>query len=275
MGKLGLRAWIFYSAINILIVASVWMAADRIGLLWIVPIMLSINALLLTYGQVFQFSHLQAKPFEGIQQLSIYPKIQSLVQKLDIPMPQFWILQSPTLQAITVGLRPKDTRIYLSHGLINRLAENELLAIITQQLVAAEMHAGIVFYFVAAVSDLVFRIGAAFDKTLGWIFGIKMQLSTWLTTPVIWLLYKILIPKNLYSQIDQKTLEYIEPPQDLAMALWKMESYAKTLPLVQRQFVLSPACAVHPLPEYKPLTWLRTHPPMKSRIKNLVGYFPL
>lgn len=280
MLRMGVRAWIFYCVMNIFVVASVWMAADRIGLLWIVPIMLSINLILLTYGQVLHFLNLKAEPIKNFEQWPAaktlqQKSIQPLVQQLEIPMPKFWLLKTDTLQAITVGIRPNDTRIYLSRGLLEKMSEQELLAIVTQQLVATHYQAGIGFYFVAALSDLLCRFGNIFDRTTSWIFGLKLSLSNWLIAPLIRILQVCLIPKDIYNKIDRKTAELLANPQDLARALWKMESYSKTYPLIENQYVLSHACSVHPLPETKPLKWLRTHPDMKSRIKNLTGYFPI
>lgn len=276
MVNAGARARFFYVLLNGLIIALVWWAADRAGLMWIVPIMLSINVVLLTYGQFLEFSNLEAEEISGFDRWGLYKIIQPLVTDLGIARPRIYLMPLQTPQALCYARTQKDSHIYLSAGLLDRLEEDELRAVVAQQLVAIKLQAGVGFYFLGATTDLIYRAGRFFDICFGWIFGWSPSLSAWPLSPCIWLLQRLFLPHNIYRQIDKLTAEILQKPEVLARALWKLESYAKTHPMPQQNlYVWSHMCAVSPLWERRPVLWLKTQPPMKSRIKSLVGYFPI
>lgn len=271
----GARSWIFYVSLNVLIVALVWVAADRMGLLWIVPIMLSINLLVLTYGQLLDFSKLEGEEIAGHDRWSLHKIVKAASYKLQIPTPRVFLIPTQTPQALSFARSARHARIYVSEGLLERLTDDESAAILVQQMVALKMQAGVSFYFLGAWTDLLLRAGRAIDLSVSYLIGWKPQISVWPLTPVIWILQRLFIPKDIYLAMDRETAELLQSPEPLARALWKLESYAKTKPMPQSHLVWSHMCAVSPLREKRPWSWLKTQPHMKSRIKSLVGYYPL
>lgn len=268
------RAWSFYVLLNILAIALTWWAADRIGILWLMPFMLSINVLILTYGQLLNFSQLPAEPLLGHDHWGLSAMVDGLSEKIGVARPEVLLLKSSTPQALVFGRSRNSSKLYLSEGLLNKLNRDEMEAILAQQLVILKSSAGVSFYLLGAIGDLLFRVGQVLDRAVAWVFGLKSQVSAWPATPFMWTLQKLLIPKNLYFKADAQASKLIDQPQALASALWKLDSYSRTSPLPS-VYVWSHMCSVSPLTERKPFRWLRTQPSMKSRIKNLLGYFPI
>ena len=76
-----------------------------------------------------------------------------------------------------------------------------------------------------------------------------------------------------FQKLDRRTSTMIDSPEDLARALWKMESYAQTQPW-RESWVFAHMCIVSPLSYRSLQNFLRTQPPLKRRIKDLVGRYP-
>ncbi|MDD9899839.1 MAG: M48 family metallopeptidase [Alphaproteobacteria bacterium] len=66
------------------------------------------------------------------------PKIYNLLENLCIsrglPMPQFEVIDSPALNAFATGLNEKTYKIVLTRGIIDRLSDDELEAVIAHEL---------------------------------------------------------------------------------------------------------------------------------------------
>lgn len=268
------RALLFLIFINAAWVAAAWTWTEREHWLWITPIALSINFLLLTYDQVLTFKGLESRRLEGQDSWGLLKTVHHLSERLKIREPMIFLIPHPSAQAFTYARSRKRARIFITEGTVRLLSPEELEAVLTFQLMAINSSLTILNYWAGAMLDLIYRAGLALEKSIAFVLGWAPKVSVWIVRPVMWLLQLALMSKRDFKKLDRQTAAKIGNPEDLARALWKMESYAQTRPW-QNAWVFAHMCIVNPLDESSFLNQLHVQPPLKRRIKNLVGRYPL
>ena len=268
------RALSFLILVNLALLWAAWTWTDRQTWLWILPIALSINFLLLTYDQLLSFSRLESQPLVGQDAWGILKTAHRLCRKFEISEPQIYLVTHPSAQMFAYARSRKYTRLFITEGAIRLLRPQELEAVLTFQLMSIERSLPILNYWVGAVLDLIFRVGKVIERAFAFVFGWAPPLGVWLMSPAAWLLHFFLLSTTDYRKLDKRTATLIESSEDLARALWKMESYARTQPW-RDSWVFAHMCMVSPLDAGSLPSLLQVQPPVKRRIKDLLGRYPL
>ncbi len=258
----------FLVLINMAWLAATWAWTEREAWMWITPFALSINFLLLTYDQVLTFSHLTAQPLAGRDAWGILKSVHQQAEKVGVLAPQIFMIDSPSAQIFSYNRSRKHSRLFVTEGALRLLSASELEAAVTYQLVAIKCSMTVLNYWVGAVLDIVYRIGVAMGKATAFIFGWTPGIGAILVKPVLWLFKHLFFSAEDFRRMDSQTVSYLERPEDLARAMWKMDAYAQTQPLAN-SWIFAHMCLVSPL-EWKSVP-LQVQPPLKSRIKNLLG----
>lgn len=265
-----IRITIFLVAINAAWMIAAWWGLEREHWLWVTPIALSINFLLLTYDHVLNFSKLKSEPLLGQDPWGVLKLVNQISSELGRPTPMVYLISHPSAQVFAYGRSGKKARLFITEGALKLLNERELRAVLTFQILAIKQSYSILNYWLGAVVDLLYRAGQALERGFALLFGWAPPLATWLVTPWIWLLHHLLMSPKDFQRLDSATAAKIESPEDLAQALWKMEAYAQTQPWSD-PWVFAHMCMVSPLGN----GIFRVQPSLKSRIKHLIGRYPL
>lgn len=268
------RVALFLVLLNGLWVAAAALWLDRSQWLWVTPLALSINFLLLAYDQVLTFSHLQAKPLVGTDPWGLLNSVHELSSQFALRPPDVFLLDHPSAQIFTYAKTGRKSRLFVTTGLLGLLNSAELRAVLTYQMVAMQSSFTFLNYWLGAAVDLMLRIGEALESVTAFILGWTPPLKKWFVSPWIGLFKFFLIGARDFEKLDKKTALKIAHPEDLAKALWKMESYAQTQPW-REAWVFSHMCMVSPFAAKPTLRWLTAQPALSQRIKRLVGRYPL
>lgn len=257
-------AWIFAS----------WLWTDRDHWMWITPIALSINFLLLTYDQVLSFKGLDSMKLEGQDPYGLLKTVHALCERFQIAVPAVFLIPHPSAQAFAYARTSRSSRLFVSEGTIKLLTKPELEAVLTFQLLAIKNSLSVLNYWAGALLDLVYRLGLALEKAVAFVFGWTPKISVWLIRPLMWFLQVVLMSPRDFQRLDGQVAARLGHAEDLARALWKMESYAQTLPFPDA-WVFAHMCIVSPLDGTYFLNSVHVQPPLKRRIKHLTGRYPL
>lgn len=269
-----LRAILFLIFINSVWIVASWTFTDREHWLWITPIALSINFLLLTYDQVLTFKGLESHPLEGQDPWGLLKTANALCARFQLPEPRIFLIPHQSAQAFAYGRSKRSSRIFISEGALRLLTKPELEAVLTFQLLSLKNSLSILNYWSGALLDLVYRLGLLLEKAVAFVLGWTPKISVWITRPFMWLLQLTLMSPKDFQKLDAQTASRLGHAEDLARALWKMESYAQTLPW-HDAWVFAHMCIVSPLDGTQMLNSMHVQPPLKRRITNLVGRYPL
>jgi heat shock protein HtpX len=265
-----LRILLFVALANIVWMTAAWFTLERENWLWITSIALSINFLLLTYDQVLTFSKMKSEALRGQDPWGLLKTVHELARDFDHPEPKVYLLHQPCAQVFSYGRSRKNVRLLVTEGVLKLLSERELRAVLTFQMIAIDGSYGMLNYWLGAVVDLLFRASLGLERVFRFIFGWSPRLSSWFVGPWAWLLHRLLMSPGDFQRLDKATAAKLETPEDLAQALWKMEAYAQTQPWAD-PWVFAHMCMVSPL-EFQ---MFHVQPVLKSRIKNLLGRYPL
>lgn len=261
------RAVLFLVLVNVAWIAAAWTWTEREHWLWITPIALSINFLLLTYDQVLSFSGLEAREIAGQDPWGILKTVHALRAKRDVPEPRIFLVPTERAHVFAYGRHRNRPRIYLTEGAVNLLSSAELEAVLAHQLLAGERGLTVLNYWVGAALDLLYRLGSGVERAFAFVFGWAPELSAWLMRPSIWLMDQLLLGRRDLEKLDRDTAAWLGRPDDLARALWKMDAYSRTRPWPEA-WVFAHMCLINPRAS-------RPQPELKPRLRLLAGRFPL
>lgn len=260
--------------LNGLWISAAWMWCERETWLWILPIALSINGLLLTYDQVLNFRVLSATPLTGNDPWGLLKIVNELCTQLQVPMPKIYLIERPSAQIFSYAKTQSRTRLFVTHGTLDLLSSRQLRAALTFQLMTIRSSYNVFNYWVAAILDLFYRLGKTGERAFGFMFGWRPALAAWFISPWLWLVRALLLGAGDFYKLDRETANSLDTPEDLAQALWKMEAYAQTRPWPE-PWIFAHMCMVSPLTLRGFYSLARVQPPLHGRIKSLVGRYPL
>lgn len=268
------RMAFFLIGANLLWMTAAWTWTEREAWMWITPIALSINFLLLTYDQVLNFSALESRPLVGHDSWGVIRTLKALSAESGLPEPKVFLIEHSAAQVFSYARTSREPRLYVTSGALELLTAGELHAVLTHQMVAFSRTLPVLNYWMGAVLDLFYRLGRGAEKSFAFIFGWAPGIAGWVVQPAMWMLKFLLISSKDMQTVDRETARRLNRPEDLARALWKMQAYAQTRPW-PKPWIFAHMCFVSPL-EWKTLSaWMQAQPPVKNRIQNLLGRYPL
>lgn len=275
------RVWIFLTLLNAAWLSAAWMWVDRETWLWIAPIALSINALLLTYDQVLNFRIFNSDgegdtclPLQGQDGWGLLRTVRELSERLQVPMPKVFLIPRPSAQIFAYARTRKSSQLFVTTGALELLTHRQLRAVLTFELVAIRGSYHVLNFWVGAWLDLINRVGKLFEKAFAFVFGWTPPLAAWLMSPWIAAFHLLLIARSDFHRLDKQATDLVDHPEDLAFALWKLECYAQTQPWPDA-WTFAHMFIVSPLRLSLGGAVLKVQPPLHTRLKNITGRYPL
>lgn len=250
-------------------------------MLWSIVFSLGINALLYFYMDSRMMNSFRGKLIAGHDPWDVITDLSELVQKARIIKPKVILVSSLSPQAFVMGKSHRKSYIVLTDGFLLRLTRAERRAILAYCIASIRHNNTFPQLVTGTFNSLLLWVASQVDRVYRWLVGVKSQSPllhnqpcSYLVSPIAGLLLHLNISKADYFYADSLATKYIESPLDLASALWKLDSYSRTLP-----YPVSPPLAqgfvVNPLTSGGWTRYFQTHPSAKERIEKLVGYYPI
>ncbi len=276
------KAWFFLLLLASLILLAGHSLGGRQGLLWALVIALSVNSLVYFYSDLRILSLFSGRRLEGRDPWGALELTKALCKKHRIPMPQIIVLEEPSPQALALGRNWNHSSIILTQGLLDHFSRRELRAVLAYQLATIQRQETFAFAVAASFTDLIMSMAWHLDRLWSLLLGIRQSQDSarkghffsWLLSPLAAGLLRFSVGPSNYYALDALASEISEDSQAVAEVLWKLQSFASTLPL------LVPVSQAH-LFMVNPLTkpgWSRyfqVQPETKRRIERLVGHYPI
>ncbi len=275
------RAWLalaLFSTVNLLFGR---LLAGREGTLWSLTISLSIIIYIHTYAEIKILRHFRGKAIEGEDPWGITSKIKKLSLSAKVRIPNALIIDTPSPQAYVFGMSWKRSHIVLTSGLLERLENKDIEAILAYCLASIQRQN--IFSQLVATTFVSFltSLTSFLDHIYRWLIGLKGEDPyfhnypfTFCLSPFVLLILRLIVPESQYKETDLQAANSLSSPRDLAVALWKLESYRLTLPL-KTSPALAHGYVVNPLTNKGWYRYFCSHPSIQKRIENLVGHYPI
>ena len=230
-----------------------------------------------------------SKPLERSDHKRVYNLVENLCMATNMDMPKINVIEDSSLNAFASGLNRKNFTVTLSRGIINRLNNEELEAVIAHELTHIRNHDVkvliISIVFVGIFSFLTqilfrallhgrFRVRSNHNKNSGGGIIVIILLALVLAAIgyFITILMRFAISRNREYMADAGSAEMTKNPWALASALRKISAdpYIEAIKQndVAQLFIDNPlqkgASFINEI--------FATHPPIKKRIQVLEGF---
>ena len=200
----------------------------------------------------------------------IYGILKSLSRKAGLPrLPVLFYMPTDSMLAFTVGPRENAT-IAISDGLIGRLSQQELAAVIAHEISHVRHNDTRIMAFAGMVSQFTSLLSVFGQLLLLLSLPVILAgqvLVSWpamfllIFSPTISSLLQLALSRTREYKADISASELIGSPGPLATALAKIDREHRSL---YNRLVWPMA------PRLPQASWLRTHPPTKERIRRLL-----
>ena len=225
-----------------------------------------------------------SRPLERKQNKRIYNLVENLCIASGMPMPKVNIIEDDSLNAFASGISSKTYSVSLSRGIINKLTDDELEAVIAHELTHIRnrdvrlLIISVIFVGIFSfITEMLFRslrfgnIGRGKKQGVGILLAMLLALIGYLLAS----LFRFALSRSREYLADAGSAELTRRPLSLASALRKISS-DPVIEAVRRKdiaqmFIENPQDKKETL-KFSFANLFSTHPPIEKRIKILEQY---
>jgi heat shock protein HtpX len=275
------KAWTFLTALSLTLIVLGHMVLGREGLLIGLTLALGINSFVYFYEDRRVVALFKGRLLEGQDPWGLLKIARRLAVKARVPVPKVIVIPEKSPQSLVVGRSFTHGTILITEGLLQRFSEKEIEAIMAYQLASIRTLNTLTFAVGSFICSLLLSFAEALDTILRVLIVEKKNpnyamshLFTRLISPLVGLLLRLSIRPNFYLIADDYAAHLIEEPLLLAHSLWKLQSYASTIPLAA-PISTAHMFIVNPLPDRGWTRHYQAQPTVEKRIRTLIGYYPV
>lgn len=203
----------------------------------------------------------------------LYRILHVLSERAGLPaIPQLYLVPSPLLNAFATG-QTRDSAIALSEGLIRRLNQRELAAVMAHEMshiangdlrtMAFASLVGHITRLLSLLGQLLLLFSLPWWLVQGTLPPV-IPILVLLTAPLATALIQLALSRNHEFEADRRAVELCADPAGLASALRKLEQ--QNQPFWEQWLIPRRQPARRHSTGWQ---WLRTHPPTEERIARL------
>jgi heat shock protein HtpX len=220
-----------------------------------------------------------AKPVTPTENSDVYarvfPMVQSLIQRMGLPMPKLWLIDDESPNAFATGRNPEHASVAFTSGVLKLMNDQELEGVVAHELghvknrdiltssVAATIAAAITF-----LARMAFWFGGSRDdddeRGSGWAGLIMLILA-----PIAAMLIQMAISRTREYAADETSAQVTHNPNELISALGKLETWSKRIPMSDVNPATAHLFIIKPFSGQSFMRMFSTHPSTEDRIARL------
>jgi heat shock protein HtpX len=212
-----------------------------------------------------------------------YAAVERLTQKQGLPMPKIYVLPTESPNAFATGRNPQHASVAVTHGILQLLDDEELEGVLAHELghvknrdiltssIAATLAGAITMVArMGAWASMFGGYGGGGDRDRRGGGGLSALLMI-IVAPIAAALIQLWISRTREYEADATGAKTTGDPYALARALQKLDAYSKRIPMEASPsnahlFIVAPLLGSGGI-----ASLFSTHPPMKERIRRLIG----
>jgi len=205
----------------------------------------------------------------------VFPIVQSLTQRMGLPMPKLWLIQDESPNAFATGRNPEHASVAFTAGILRLMNDQELEGVVAHELghvknrdiltssVAATLAAAITF-----PARMAFWFGGGRDddeeRGSGWAGLIMLLLA-----PLAAALIQMAISRTREYAADETSAHVTHNPNELISALSKLDTWSKRIPMSDVNPATAHLFIIKPFSGEGFMRLFSTHPSTADRIARL------
>ena len=204
----------------------------------------------------------------------VYPLVQSLVQRMSLPMPQLWLIADPSPNAFATGRNPAHASVAFTSGILQLMNDRELEGVIAHEL-GHVLHRDILTSSIAATLAAAITHLAYMAMWFGGGRRDDEEGSPWagllmvLLAPVAAGLIQMAISRSREYDADAASAKYTGSPDGLINGLRKLEQGVARVPMPDASPATAHMFILNPFRNGGITRLFSTHPSTEDRIARL------
>jgi heat shock protein HtpX len=251
----------------------------RNGLYIALAIAILLNFFSYFFSDKLALAMYSAKPVTPTENSDVYarvfPVVQSLIQRMGLPMQRLWLIEDESPNAFATGRNPEHASVAFTSGVLKLMNNQELEGVVAHELghvknrdiltssVAATIAAAITF-----LARMAFWFGGSRDddedRGSGWAGLIMLILA-----PIAAMLIQMAISRTREYAADETSAQVTHNPNELISALGKLETWSKQIPMSDVNPATAHLFIIKPFSGQSFMRMFSTHPSTEDRIARL------
>jgi len=223
-----------------------------------------------------------AKPVSQNEAPELHAIVQGLCARSGLPMPKLYVLPAEAPNAFATGRNPSHAAVAVTQGLLRLMDREEVEGVVAHELAHIRNRDILISSIAATLAGALMMLArmGQFAMIFGGHGGSRDErgngggaigmLLTIILAPLAAMLIQMAISRSREYQADATAASMVGHPNGLARALEKLGRYSGQIPL-QTSPAASHMFIVQPLTGGALLSLFSTHPPVKERIRRLLG----
>src|SRR6202795_3485324 len=274
----GLKTVLLLGILSGLLLAGGEMFGGRNGLYIALLIAVAMNFFGYFFSDKLALSMYSAQPVTPTENSEVYarvfPIVQSLTQRMGLPMPKLWLIPDESPNAFATGRNPEHASVAFTAGVLRLMNDAELEGVVAHELghvknreiltssVAATIAAAITF-----LARMAFWFGGSRDddeRRSPWA-----ALAMLILAPIAAMLIQMAISRTREYAADETSAHVTHNPDELISALGKLENWSKQIPMSDVNPATAHLFIIKPFSGQSMMRLFSTHPSTEDRIARL------
>ncbi len=271
------KTFMLMAAITALFIVIGGMIGGRSGMMFALVMALGMNFFSYWFSDKMVLRMYNAREVDAASAPQFYGMVQELAQRAGLPMPRVYLIDEDAPNAFATGRNPENAAVAATTGILRVLSNRELRGVMAHEL-AHVKHRDILISTIAATMAGAIAALANFAMFFGGrgeegrpanpIAGIAMAILAPLAASLI----QMAISRAREFEADRGGAEISGDPQALAMALDKIDRYARGIPFqaAEQHPATAQMMILNPLSGGGIANLFSTHPATEERVARLM-----
>jgi len=220
-----------------------------------------------------------AQPVSNLQNPEVYarefPLVQSLTQRMGLPMPSLWLIPDESPNAFATGRNPEHASVAFTAGVLRLMNDQELEGVVAHELghvknrdILTSSIAATIAGAITWVARMAFWFGGSGrdDEDRGNPIAALLMM---IVAPIAALLIQMAISRTREYSADETSAEVTHNPGELISALGKLDTWSQRIPLADASPSTAHLFIVQPFSAGGLSNLFSTHPSTADRIRRL------
>jgi heat shock protein HtpX len=275
----GLKTAILLGTLSGLLLLGGEMLGGRNGLYTALAIAVAMNFFSYFFSDRMTLAMYSAQPVTPSENPDVYARVfgmvQSLTQRMNLPMPKLWLIDDESPNAFATGRNPEHASVAFTRGVLKLMNDAELEGVVAHELghvknrdiltssIAATIATAITF-----LARMAFWFGGSREddeeRGSGWAGLVMLILA-----PIAAMLIQMAISRTREYSADETSAEVTHNPNELISALGKLENWSKRIPMADVNPATAHLFIIKPFSGESMMRLFSTHPSTADRIARL------